>query len=90
MSTQRPPNTANIHRPQWELQYFGRPQSQNGDGPYTKLELAISANKERIVISERQFPNCRNAGQVGMFKDEVIELMRLLGKEFVLDALADL
>ena len=79
----------------WRRIPFGRPQSMSASGPFLKLELAISASGERAVISERQHPQRPrlaplSAGQVGMFKDEVIELLKLLGEEFVLDALADI
>ena len=65
---------------------FGR---EDEDG--FQLELSVSDDRQRVVISERERPHSsRRGGQVGMHRDEVIDLMRLLGREFVLDALADL
>ncbi len=67
---------------------FGRSLSRDGGDEFIRLELAISDDKQRVVLSERRFSEGRLAGQVGMMKDEVLELMRLLGREFVLDDLA--
>lgn len=67
-------------KPAYSLIKFGR-----ADASGNQLELAISADKSKVVLSERLSGN-----QVGMHRDEVIELMKLLGREFVLDALGDI
>jgi len=56
-----------------------------------RLELSVSNDKQRVVISERPRPgNPRSGGIIGLHHDEAVNLMRLLGREFVLDALSDL
>ena len=70
----------------WRRLFFGRPHSIPGaPDDSVRLELAISANGERVVISGRINPE-----RVSMYRDEAIELLRLLGREFVLDAMSDL
>ena len=68
---------------------FGRKQTRMLSRPQKQLELAISGDKQRVVISERNWGD-GHTNQVGMMRDEVLELMKLLGREFVLDALADI
>lgn len=70
---------------EWDIHHFGR------DYGNEKLELAIAPEKDRIVISERKGEvEIQKVGQVGMFLDEVKELLDILGRELVLELLGDI
>ena len=74
----------------WMTFHFGEPNEHA-----SKLECAISSDKKRVVLSERHGPagpsgSVKCPHQVGMTRDEVIELLHILGREFVLDLMADL
>lgn len=65
---------------EWAIHKFG-----TADDEGRRLECAISSDKLRVVLSER-----RSGHQVGMYREEAVELLKLLGKEFVLDVLGDI